>query len=103
MSHAKNQHARLVSVIRWALSDGQWERDAYPHTWRTTDRRTAVRYDEVDGALIIDHRPVGLAWSYRDSIGVESVDMAVDVLAAIGLVPVELSPMYEAGARLVLA
>lgn len=94
MPLAHDQRLTIARVLRWSRSHG-WVHDAYPNTWRSIDGLTHVRYDAVDGVLVVDRMmPDQDPLRCRVAlIPIDSPDVAVDVLAALGHVPPELSPI----------
>lgn len=91
MPLARDQRVCLARVMAWSRKNG-WTHDAYPNSWRRTDGQARVHFDREDNALIVDaSRPRGRA----AVVPVESPEVAVDVLAALGHVPAELSPMIN--------
>lgn len=92
MPLAREQRNTLARVMRWSRSNG-WAHDAYPNTWRSGDGQRHVRYDAIDGELVVDRMTSDPLRCRVAVVPVASPEVAVDVLAALGCVPVELSPM----------
>lgn len=89
MPLVREQRDCLARVMSWSRAHG-WTHDAYPNSWRRTDGRARVRFDPEFRALIVDYPPPTsrAAW-----VPVDSPEVAVDVLAALGHVPAHLSPL----------
>lgn len=100
MSLPENQRARLARVARWARKHG-WEPDAYPGCWRNDDEVTRVRLEDF-GGLVIDRYPGKRFTSppLRSVVQVSTVTEAVDVLAALGVVPAWFSSAFDSGYQL---
>lgn len=95
MPLARAQRERLALALRWARGHG-WQHDAYPNTWRSADGQTHVRYDSQDGELVVDRLTLS-ADPLRCRVAlvpVDSPDLALDVLAALGHLPKELAPGF---------
>lgn len=92
MPLTREQRVCLARVLSWSRSNG-WQHSAYPNTRRTIDGNTHIAFDAADNELAIyDNRGPdtrGL-WAL---VTVESPEVAIDVLAALGYVPAEMAPM----------
>lgn len=88
----------LAAVGRWSRRTGWHPTRVVPGGWRSADERTMVR-PVAEGVLEVwrgigeDEQP-----GTPDRYPVRSVTEAVDVLAAIGVLPLELSSGWRAGA-----
>lgn len=76
----------LACVSHWMRTHG-WEVDAYPNARRTVGARpTRVRWEAREGLVFVE--PHGRQPS---TVRVASVSQAVDVLVALGVLPVGLA------------
>lgn len=87
----------LAAVGRWSRHTGWHPTRVVPGGWRSADEKTMVRplvegVLEVWRGLVDDETPGG-----PDRYPVRSVTEAVDVLCAIGVLPLELSSGWRAG------
>lgn len=91
MPLARAHRITIARVLSWSRRNG-WVHDIYPNTWRSTDGLSHVRYDTVDQTLVVDHLVCdGSPPRWRVAlIPVDSVDVAVNVLAALGRIPLGL-------------
>lgn len=92
MPLAREQRVRLARALSWSRSAG-WQHDAYPNTWRSTDRQTHIRYDTAEQTLVVDQMrldqdPLRCRVAM---VPVDSPEVALDVLAALGHLPWELT------------
>lgn len=87
----------LLALFRWARAEGRMEWGRWAHRWsRQTGPREqwlGVDYDPEDGKYLSLYRGRENARDYW----VASVVEAVDVLAALGIVPPRFSSAYRAG------
>lgn len=96
MPLAREHRNSLARAMRWSRFNG-WAHDVYPNTFRSTDDRTHVRFDSIDSTLVIarvdpDSSPLRCRVTL---VPVETPDVALNVLAALGHLPVELCPLGE--------
>ncbi len=96
---------RFVEAVRWALANG-WERNAYPGSLRRTVNgvTATVDWSDPDGVVTIDvpDGAIPHAWGgVHDELHLtfqpRNLREARDVLAAVGLLPMELSLPFSAG------
>lgn len=96
MPLARAQRERLAYALRWARRNG-WHHNACPSShWRSPDNETHIRYDSSDGELIVDRLTLS-ADPVRCRVAlvpVDSPEIALDVLAALGHLPRELAPGF---------
>lgn len=92
----RDQRRTLARVLQWSRGNG-WTHDVYPNSWRSADSRAHVRYDGIDTALVVDQQTSDPLRCRVALVPVDSPDVAVDVLAALGHVPMELAPMAGRG------
>lgn len=97
MPLARAQRMTLARVLSWSRRNG-WVRDAYPNTRRSADGHAHVRFDAIDEMLVVDRLdPAADPLRCRVvMVPTDAVDVAVNVLAALGYIPPELCPMVVA-------
>jgi hypothetical protein len=90
MPLAREQRVRLARVLTWSRMHG-WVHDVYPNTWRSADGLTHIRFDSQDEELVVDLlRPSPLRCRVA-LIPVETPELALRVLAALGHIPTALA------------
>lgn len=90
------------AALRWAISEG-WQRTYVPQSYRSPDRRWDVAWSAETFAsegivwlnIIGPLGPRGATTSL--TVPVPTVSRALDVLAALGVIPAHMSTMYGAG------
>jgi hypothetical protein len=95
MPLVRDQRDQLARALRWARLNG-WQHDVYPNTWRSADSETHVRFDSDSGELFVDRMTLS-AEPLRCRVAIVPVDspeLALDVLVALGCLPVDLAPKY---------
>ena len=91
MPLVREQRDRLARALRWSRMFG-WKHDVHPHSWRSADGLTHVRYDAQEQELVVDRfQPGQDPLKYRVAlVPVDSPDRALRVLAALGDLPIRL-------------
>jgi hypothetical protein len=92
MPLAREQRDRLARALRWSRAHG-WVHDVYPSTWRSRDHRLHVRYDATDEHLVISRTTTDPMRCRVTLVPVDSPDVALRVLAALGYLPFSLGAL----------
>jgi len=94
---SRDERGLIARVLRTAREEPpHWERDTYPGTYRTRDGRMSITWDGVGGMLQVRTKE-RRAWDDVLTAWPKTVNEALDLLAALELVPVIHSTAYERG------
>lgn len=83
----------VAPVVRWALENG-WEHDVYPSHYRCDEVRVVA--DETGWVLVNDFNDAGFTRGLARFRG-DSPQQAIDVLAALGVLPARFSSQWREG------
>jgi hypothetical protein len=94
MPLTREQRNRLVSALRWSRKNG-WKAGVWPRTWNSATHW--VGYDSETSILFVDSAITDSLdlRARRAKVRIHSVDQALDILAALGLLHPGLSPLVS--------
>jgi hypothetical protein len=92
MSMTRAERQLVHAALTWATRNGNWCRGITRHAYATPDT-DLVWWEPEDGRVVVDLEKPPMRCQFNP----ESPRQAVDVLAALGLLPAHYSTLYAIG------